>query len=152
VRSLAGRAAASAKEIKLLIDNSTVQVDAGAALVAQAGGIIQDMERSVKNVSTIVGEIAVATGEQSGRIGAISLVVKQLDDTLQQNAAMVEESAGASENLKDQARKLTDIVRTFRLSRTESARLPSACALQVSMAPGRPRSTDARLLLNMPAQ
>jgi methyl-accepting chemotaxis protein len=119
VRSLAGRAAASAKEIKTLISNSTEQVEAGTALVAQAGSIIQDMVQSVRDVSTIVGEIAVATGEQSGRIGSISQAVTQLDDTLQQNAAMVEESAGASESLKDQARNLTDIVSTFRLSRDE---------------------------------
>jgi methyl-accepting chemotaxis protein len=119
VRSLAGRAAASAKEIKTLIGNSTEQVEAGTALVAQAGNIIQDMVQSVKDVSTIVGEIAVATGEQSGRIGSISHAVTQLDDTLQQNAAMVEESAAASENLKDQARNLTHIVSTFRLSRDE---------------------------------
>ncbi len=138
VRSLAGRAAASAKEIKALIDSSTEQVEAGTALVAQAGEIIQDMERSVKNVSAIVGEIAVATGEQSGRIGSISQAVKQLDDTLQQNAAMVEESAGASENLKEQARKLSSIVDTFRLSRAEPAR-----AQQVG-------GTDARLLLSKP--
>ena len=119
VRSLAGRAAASAKEIKTLIGNSTEQVEAGTALVAQAGHIIQDMVQSVKDVSTIVGAIAVATGEQSGRIGSISHAVTQLDDTLQQNAAMVEESAAASENLKEQARNLTHIVNTFRLSRDE---------------------------------
>ena len=119
VRNLAGRAAASAKEIKTLIGNSTEQVEAGTALVAQAGSIIQDMVQSVKDVSTIVGEIAVATGEQSGRISSISHAVTQLDDTLQQNAAMVEQSAAASENLKDQARNLTHIVSTFRLSRDE---------------------------------
>jgi methyl-accepting chemotaxis protein len=126
VRSLAGRAAESAKEIKTLIGNSTEQVEAGSALVAQAGSIIQEMEQSVKNVSAIVGEIAVATGEQSGRIGSITQSVGQLDDTLQQNAAMVEQSAAASENLKEQARKLTHIVSTFRLSRSEPARSDAA--------------------------
>ena len=119
VRSLAGRAAESAKEIKALIGNSTEQVEAGTALVAEAGHIIQEMVQSVKDVSTIVGEIAVATGEQSGRISSISQAVTQLDDTLQQNAAMVEESASASESLKEQARNLTNIVSTFRLSRDE---------------------------------
>ena len=119
VRSLAGRASASAKEIKTLIGNSAEQVEAGTALVAQAGHIIQDMVQSVKDVSAIVGEIAVATSEQSGRIGSISHAVTQLDDTLQQNAAMVEESAAASENLKEQTRNLTYIVNTFRLSRDE---------------------------------
>ena len=119
MRSLAGRASASAKEIKTLIGNSAEQVEAGTALVAQAGHIIQDMVQSVKDVSAIVGEIAVATSEQSGRIGSISHAVTQLDDTLQQNAAMVEESAAASENLKEQTRNLTHIVNTFRLSRDE---------------------------------
>jgi methyl-accepting chemotaxis protein len=117
VRNLAGRAAASAKEIKALISNSTEQVEAGGTLVAQAGRIIQEMVQSVKDVSTIVEEIADATGEQSQRIGSISNAVAQLDDTLQQNAAMVEESAAASENLKEQALSLSAIVRTFRLSR-----------------------------------
>ena len=119
VRSLAGRASASAKEIKTLIGNSTEQVEAGTALVAQAGHIIQDMVQSVKDVSAVVSEIAVATSEQSGRIGSISHAVTQLDDTLQQNAAMVEESAAASENLKEQTLSLTHIVSTFRLSRDE---------------------------------
>ncbi|QTN28072.1 HAMP domain-containing protein [Rhodoferax sp. AJA081-3] len=132
VRSLAGRAAASAKEIKTLIGNSTEQVEAGTALVAQAGSIIQDMVQSVKDVSTIVGEIAVATGEQSGRIGSISNAVTQLDDTLQQNAAMVEESAAASENLKDQARNLTHIVSTFRLSRDEPGYTSSQASTNIA--------------------
>lgn len=141
VRSLAGRAAASAKEIKTLIGNSTEQVEAGTALVAQAGSIIQDMVQSVKEVSTIVGEIAVATGEQSGRIGSISHAVTQLDDTLQQNAAMVEESAAASENLKDQALNLTHIVSTFRLSRDEVGYSSQAKSIP-------PSSNNQRLLSN----
>ena len=141
VRNLAGRAAASAKEIKTLIGNSTEQVEAGTALVAQAGSIIQDMVQSVKEVSTIVGEIAVATGEQSGRIGSISHAVTQLDDTLQQNAAMVEESAAASENLKDQALNLTHIVSTFRLSRDDAGYSGQSVSIP-------PSNNERRLLSN----
>lgn len=144
VRSLAGRAAASAKEIKTLIGNSSEQVEAGSALVAQAGHIIQDMVQSVKDVSAIVGEIAVATGEQSGRIGSISHAVTQLDDTLQQNAAMVEESAAASENLKEQAGNLTHIVSTFRLSRTEPAAKRVADATSPRPAHGTPLLGNTR--------
>ena len=149
VRSLAGRAAASAKEIKTLIGNSTEQVEAGTALVAQAGHIIQDMVQSVKDVSAIVGEIAVATGEQSGRIGSISHAVTQLDDTLQQNAAMVEESAAASENLKEQARNLTHIFSTFKLSRTAPEHASASVAGNTA-SPIRERSISAaqRLLQN----
>lgn len=92
---------------------------------------------------SIVGEIAVATGEQSGRISSISHAVTQLDDTLQQNAAMVEQSAAASENLKDQARNLTHIVSTFRLSRDEPGytRQPGAAL----------PNTNPRLLPNRPS-
>ena len=148
VRSLAGRAAASAKEIKTLIGNSTEQVEAGTALVAQAGHIIQDMVQSVKDVSAIVGEIAVATGEQSGRIGSISHAVTQLDDTLQQNAAMVEESAAASENLKEQARNLTHIVNTFRLSRDDPGYRAAASANAVPTSRNQALAAPPRLLSN----
>lgn len=119
VRSLAGRAAASAKEIKSLITASSEHVEAGNELVAQAGHIISDMVKSVQEVSTIVGEIASTVGEQSGRIGSIAHAVTDLDTTLQQNAAMVEESAAASENLKEQAVSLAQQVSSFHLSREE---------------------------------
>jgi len=148
VRSLAGRAAASAKEIKTLIGNSSEQVEAGSALVAQAGHIIEEMVQSVRDVSTIVNEIAVATGEQSGRIGSISGAVTQLDDTLQQNAAMVEESAAASENLKDQARTLTDIVSAFRLSRSQQPDMRMAGSPTAAPASGSALPGKSRLLLN----
>lgn len=130
VRNLAGRAAASAKEIKALISNSTEQVEAGGTLVAQAGRIIQEMVQSVKVVSTIVEDISKATGEQSHRIGSITNAVTELDDTLQQNAAMVEESAAASDNLKEQALSLTGIVRTFRLSRSAEYSVVEPSGLQ----------------------
>jgi methyl-accepting chemotaxis protein len=117
VRSLAGRAAASAKEIKTLISTSTERVEAGSALVAQAGQIIQELVGSVKDVSAIVGEISAATEEQSRSIGSIAHTVSSLDDTIQQNAAMVEQSAAASESLKEQAERLTQYVNSFQLQR-----------------------------------
>lgn len=119
VRNLAGRAAASAKEIKGLITASSLHVEAGSELVSQAGHIISEMVKSVQEVSVIVGEIATNTGEQSGRIGNIAHAVTDLDTTLQQNAAMVEESAAASENLKEQAASLAHQVSSFHLSRDE---------------------------------
>ncbi len=119
VRSLAGRAAASAKEIKSLITASSEHVEAGSELVAQAGSILSEMVQSVQEVTAIVGQIATTTSEQSGRIGSIAQTVAELDTTLQQNAAMVEESAAASENLKEQAGALTHQVHSFHLSRDE---------------------------------
>lgn len=120
VRSLAGRAAASAKEIKGLIAASSKHVDAGHQLVAEAGLIISEMVNSVQGVSTTIAEIASTIGEQSGRIGNITHAVADLDGTLQQNAAMVEESAATSEHLKGQAVSLALQVRSFYLRRDES--------------------------------
>ena len=132
---MAGRAGAAAKEIKTLINNSTEHVEAGTTLVAQAGEIIQDMDRAVKHVSSIVNEIAVATGEQSTRISAISHTVTQIDDTQQQNAAMVEQSAAASDSLTEQAHQLTEIVRAFRLTRDEAGH-PYAALPQSTLSDG----------------
>jgi len=149
VRSLAGRAAASAKEIKVLIGSSSEHVQAGSTLVTQAGSIIEQMVQSVKDVSTIVGEMAVAAAQQSGGIGSVSDAVTQLDSTLQQNAAMVEESAAASENLKEQASNLTHIVNTFRLSRNNDQKPSQMSTTRAKPAPGQALpGSKSRLLLS----
>jgi len=122
VRSLASRAAGSAKEIKLLIGRSTERVEAGSALVAQAGQVIQELVQSVQKVSTIVGEISSAMQEQSVGVGSITESICLLDDALQQNAAMVEQSAAATESLKEQATSLTQMVGAFQIEQVLVAR------------------------------
>ena len=69
--------------------------------------------------SDVVGEITAAASEQSAGINQVNQAITNLDQMTQQNAALVEESAAASENLKEQTRNLTHIVNTFRLSRDE---------------------------------
>jgi methyl-accepting chemotaxis protein len=116
VRSLAGRSAEAAKEIKGLIGASVDRVEAGSRLVADAGKTMTEIVGSVQRVSDIIGEITAASSEQSEGIGQINAAVTQLDQMTQQNAALVEQSAAAAESLKDQAERLAEVVGTFRLT------------------------------------
>ncbi|OSZ71417.1 methyl-accepting chemotaxis protein [Hydrogenophaga sp. IBVHS1] len=115
VRNLAQRSAQAAKEIKGLIGASVDKVETGSRLVADAGQTMSEIVGSVQRVSDIIGEITAAAGEQSDGIGQVNVAVTQLDQMTQQNAALVEQSAAAAESLKDQAARLDQVVRVFRL-------------------------------------
>ena len=115
VRNLAQRSAQAAKEIKGLIGASVEKVEAGSRLVADAGQTMSEIVGSVQRVSDIIGEISAAAGEQSDGIGQVNVAVTQLDQMTQQNAALVEESAAAAESLKDQAGRLTEVIKVFRI-------------------------------------
>ena len=115
VRSLAQRSATAAKEIKQLILRSTQDVDAGNRQVGKAGDTIAAVVVQVRRVNDLIAEMGAATREQTQGIGQVSGAVSQLDQMTQQNAALVEESAAASESLKDQARHLVEAVGVFRL-------------------------------------
>ncbi|MEG1327392.1 MAG: methyl-accepting chemotaxis protein, partial [Janthinobacterium sp.] len=115
VRSLAQRSAAAARDIRALIANSTQQVDAGTALVAQAGATMQDVVAAVGRVSQMVADITAASAEQSTGIGQVSQAVVQMDEVTQQNAALVEEAAAASQSLESEAAQLLQVVSVFRL-------------------------------------
>jgi methyl-accepting chemotaxis protein len=116
VRALAQRAASAAGEIKVLIGASSERVEAGAALVNEAGTSMAAIVDSVQRVADIIGEITSASTEQSEGISQVNTAVSQLDSMTQQNAALVEESAAAAESLKEQAAKLALVVSVFRLS------------------------------------
>jgi methyl-accepting chemotaxis protein len=115
VRSLAQRSAEAAKEIKSLINDSVERVQSGTQLVDRAGQTMQDIVNSVQRVADIVGEISSASVEQSAGIAQVGEAVTQLDRATQQNAALVEESAAASESLKHQAGRLLESVASFKL-------------------------------------
>ena len=127
VRSLAQRSADAAKEIKALIGASVERVEGGSRLVAQAGETMTEIVASVRRVSDIVAEITSAAAEQAGSIGQVGQSVSHLDQMTQQNAALVEESAAASQSLRDQAGRLTEAVSRFKLQ--GSAPQPGALAL-----------------------
>ncbi|NDI87394.1 methyl-accepting chemotaxis protein [Undibacterium crateris] len=115
VRNLAQRSAAAAKEIKVLIGDSVNQVQAGSKLVEQAGTTMQDIVQSVEQVASIMHDITSASQEQSQGIAQVNQAINQMDDTTQQNAALVEEAATASVSLQDQAQHLAQMVSVFKL-------------------------------------
>ena len=128
VRNLAQRSAEAAKEIKNLIGASVDRVQAGSRLVADAGQTMSEIVGSVQRVSDIIGEITAAAGEQSDGIGQVNVAVTQLDQMTQQNAALVEESAAAAESLKDQAARLTEVIKIFRIDFAKAHGAPAAVA------------------------
>jgi methyl-accepting chemotaxis protein len=115
VRSLAGRSAAAAKEIKELITDSVQRVEAGTALVQSAGSTINEAVGSIQHVTAIMGEMAVATEEQTQGVQQVDVAVHELDHTTQENAALVEEGAVASQSLHEQAAHLLELASAFRL-------------------------------------
>ena len=115
VRSLAGRSAEAAREIKSLIQASVEQVEAGATQVETAGNTMDRVVTAVQEVHALIQEITNATGEQSNGIAQVNVAVAELDRMTQQNASLVEESAAAAENLREQAIALSDSVNRFRL-------------------------------------
>jgi len=117
VRSLAGRSADAAKEIKSLIGSSVERVEAGARLVAEAGKTMDELVGAVERVKDIMGEITTATAEQSDGIAQVNLAIAQLDQVTQQNAALVEQSTAAAESLREQAQSLASAVDTFKVAR-----------------------------------
>ncbi|KQW43353.1 MULTISPECIES: methyl-accepting chemotaxis protein [unclassified Roseateles] len=117
VRSLAGRSADAAKEIKGLIGSSVERVDAGSRLVAEAGKTMDELVGAVQRVKDIMGEITTATAEQSDGIAQVNIAIAQLDQVTQQNAALVEESTAAAESLREQATTLNAAVGTFQVAR-----------------------------------
>jgi len=115
VRSLAGRSAEAAKEIKTLITDSVERVEQGSALVDQAGSTMSEVVSSIRRVTDIMGEISAASSEQSQGVAQVGEAVTQMDQATQQNAALVEESTAAAMSLREQAQHLNQLVGTFRL-------------------------------------
>ena len=115
VRSLAQRSAEAAKEIKTLIGSSVEQVEAGTSIVRRAGATIDEIVTSSGRVNHLLGEVATAAREQSLGIGQIGQAVHELDQMTQQNAALVEQTAGAAAAMRDQARTLAEEVSRFRI-------------------------------------
>ncbi len=95
VRTLAQRSANAAKEIKTLIEQSTGRVDAGSALVGDAGRIIGEIVGLVERVTHIIGAISSASTEQTSGIEQVNVAVTQMDQVTQQNAALVEQASAA---------------------------------------------------------
>ena len=150
VRSLAQRSAGAAKEIKGLIDDSVGKVADGSALVAKAGSTMAEIVTSVQRVTDIMAEISAASQEQSAGIEQVNLTITQMDETTQQNAALVEEATAAARSMEEQASVLGQAVAVFKLENGQDAAAPlpsrlapapqpmAAAAPAVAKKPGKP--------------
>ncbi len=123
VRSLAGRSATAAKEIKGLIDASVDNVDEGCKLVEQAGSTMDEIVVSVRRVTDIMGEISASSQDQSLGIDQINQAIGQMDQVTQQNAALVEEAAAAAQSLEQQAQNMVQVVSVFKLDHADGLAL-----------------------------
>ena len=128
VRSLAQRSASAAKEIKSLIDDSVGKVSLGSRLVGEAGSTMDEVVASVQRVTDIMGEISSASREQEGGITQINQAVTEMDAVTQQNAALVEEAAGAAGSLQEQADRLQQMVAVFKVDGAEAMRTAAPVA------------------------
>ena len=150
VRNLAQRSAGAAKEIKALIQDSVEKVTDGTKLVDQSGQTLEEIVAAVKKVSDIIAEIAAASQEQSTGIEQVNKAVTQMDQVTQQNAALVEEAAAASESMDEQARGLSSLITFFKIDDGDSgfgaaqisAQQPVAAAVPVAR-PVAPRPAAA---------
>ncbi|WP_319624496.1 methyl-accepting chemotaxis protein [Stenotrophomonas sp. RG-453] len=141
VRTLAQRSAGAAKEIKGLIDDSVGKVAEGSQLVNQAGATMGEIVASVQRVTDIMAEISAASQEQSAGIDQVNQTVVQMDETTQQNAALVEEATAAARAMEEQATQLADAVAIFRLDDHVAQAVSAVTARAVAgMPPVRPAS------------
>ncbi|MRV76274.1 HAMP domain-containing protein [Duganella sp. FT92W] len=140
VRSLAQRSAAAAKEIKELIDASVANVDAGSRLVNDAGQTMGDIVDSIQRVADIMGEITSASQEQTLGIEQINKAIAQMDQSTQQNAALVEEAAAASQSMQEQADKLVQVVGFFSTGAHAAPAPAPARSRAVALAPKAPKA------------
>jgi methyl-accepting chemotaxis protein len=147
VRNLAGRSATAAKEIKALIQDSVAKVDEGSKLVDESGRTLDEIVNAVKKVTDIVAEIAAASREQSSGIEQVNKAVMQMDQTTQQNAALVEEASAASQAIVEQAQTLNTMIDRYNVG-GESARPAAKAAVA---APVAERRSSARPWANRSA-
>ena len=157
VRNLAGRSATAAKEIKALIQDSVAKVEEGSKLVDESGSTLEEIVVAVKKVTDIVAEIAAASREQSSGIEQVNKAVMQMDTTTQQNAALVEEAAAASQAIVDQTQALAGMIAHYNVG-GGSGREPVARKESPAAAPSvdrrsadRPWSKPAKKAASAPA-
>ncbi len=138
VRSLAGRSADAAKEIKTLINASVERVEQGSALVDKAGATMTEVVSSIRRVTDIMGEISSASSEQSSAVAQVGEAVTQMDHTTQQNAALVEQMAAAASSLKSQASELVQTVASFKLNAAEHLPVPVRAEVRAPASQNKP--------------
>ncbi|MDB5788542.1 methyl-accepting chemotaxis protein [Caballeronia mineralivorans] len=117
VRGLAQRSAAAAKEIKALIGQSVMKVEAGVRLVDLAGNTMGEILKSVEQVTQIMGEISTASADQRAGIEQVDEAIAEIESVTQQNAALVEQASAAAGSLQEQSQTLANAVRIFQIKK-----------------------------------
>ncbi|MHC1658462.1 methyl-accepting chemotaxis protein [Stenotrophomonas riyadhensis] len=148
VRTLAQRSAGAAKEIKGLIEDSVGKVADGSALDRQAGTTMGEIVASVQRVTDIMADISAASQEQSSGIEQVNQAVVQMDETTQQNAALVEEASAAARSMEEQANLLAEAVSVFRTGAATAAAVvrPALAAVAATVTPvRRPAALSPRI-------
>lgn len=125
VRSLAQRSSQAAKDIKILITNSSTQVQEGVELVNHAGSSLQEIAQSIKKVADSVSAIASASAEQAVGIEQVNKAIAQMDEVTQQNSALVEQNAASAKMLEQQAIIMDERMRFFQLREARSGGEPA---------------------------
>lgn len=147
VRNLAGRSATAAKEIKTLVQDSLGKVETGTELVNLSGERLQEIVTSVKKVADVIAEISAASLEQAAGVEQVNKAIMLMDQTTQQNAAMVEEVSAASQSMNGQARELQDLITKFKVDQKylitvqQNYTVQAPQRLAATGTDGRPRST-----------
>ena len=121
VRSLAQRSAAAAREVKSLINDSVLDVEAGSQQVGEAGRTMNDIVAQVRRVNDLIAEISASTGEQAAGIGQVRQAVTHLDRVTQQNASLVGASAASADSVSEHAVRLVSAVGVFKLAEVSCA-------------------------------
>jgi methyl-accepting chemotaxis protein len=144
VRNLAQRSAAAAKDIKALITDSVEKVGSGSALVNEAGATMNEIVTSVRRVTDIISEISSAGREQEIGIEQINTAVAEMDNVTQQNAALVEQAAAASQAMQEQAVKLAEMVAVFQVSGSTSTSASASASASATRRPAAAKPAAAR--------
>jgi methyl-accepting chemotaxis protein len=132
VRNLAQRSAAAAREIKQLIGDSVEKVDAGSRLVERAGATMDNVVANIARLTTLVGDISNASGEQQSGIEQVNVAITQMDGITQENTALVEQAAAAAAAMQEQAVELARLVATFKLDEP-AARAPRTGRARIAL-------------------
>ena len=152
VRNLAGRSADAAKEIKSLITASVERVEQGTVLVDKAGATMIEVVTAIRSVTDIMGEISAASNEQSTGVAQVGEAITQMDQATQQNAALVEESAAASDSLRNQASQLVQAMSVFHTGTGSSASAKSLMSAAPTAARSRVPASARAPALQKPQQ
>ena len=146
VRALAQRSAEAAKEIKTLISKSSDQVTSGSKLVGEAGTTMQKIATQVVQISSVVSEISEGAKSQFASLNDLNAMVKELDTSTQQNAAMAEEATAACHSLKVEADVLTENIDHFSTDGAPGAGRPAAVGSEAHSS--RPAASPANELIS----